>query len=209
MRYLMEVLEADRERYPDLHPVYAFAGVQDGEGELERALWCAKGIEPLLYEAPGGSDHSALYDTLREWCSYANGPTAWRERRLSDLLGRDPLEASIDIDEVAELLRHKDAPERGGVLFVCGAGVSKQAGLPLFGELVTKVYNQLSESWLRHPAEREGMSVGGRMYGQYDRVLRCLERRLAGSNPETAQGMRERIQASSPRSRPLQAGTHF
>jgi NAD-dependent SIR2 family protein deacetylase len=77
-----------------------------------------------------------------------------------------------------------------------GAGVSKQAGLPLFGELVEYFYRCLGEDWQKHDAEREGMRQGGRMHGEYDRVLRCLERRLAGSDPVALPAMRERIQAA-------------
>jgi NAD-dependent SIR2 family protein deacetylase len=41
MRYLLEVLEADRERYPDLHKVYAFASCGGGSEGLMAALWRA------------------------------------------------------------------------------------------------------------------------------------------------------------------------
>lgn len=73
------------------------------------------------------------------------------------------------------------AQERGETLFVCGAGVSRTVGLPLFRKLVEQVYGRLGESWVHHPAEREGMVEGGELFGQYDMVLRCLERRLAAS----------------------------
>lgn len=71
------------------------------------------------------------------------------------------------------------AQERGEVLFVCGAGVSRGAGLPLFRGLVKAIYHQLGERWEDHPAEREVMLDGGRLAAQYDRMLRALERRLA------------------------------
>ena len=77
------------------------------------------------------------------------------------------------------------AQERGQTIFVCGAGVSKTADLPLFRELVVSVYAELGEDWDRHPAERKGMELG-----EYDRVLRCLERRLAPSDLPRQQGMR-------------------
>src|SRR5699024_124745 len=77
------------------------------------------------------------------------------------------------------------AQERGEALFVCGAGVSRTASLPLFGELVECVYQRLGEDWSHHPAEREGMHEGGKLFGQYDRVLRCLERRVAAVRSAT------------------------
>src|SRR5882672_4396098 len=85
------------------------------------------------------------------------------------------------------------AQEKGQTIFVCGAGVSRGAGLPLFRGLVEGVYSHLGEDWNLHIAEREGMRAGGELYGQYDRVLRCLERRLAASDAPRNRGMRERI----------------
>jgi hypothetical protein len=67
------------------------------------------------------------------------------------------------------------AQERGETIFICGAGVSRTVGLPLFRGLVKTVYRALGEDWKLHPAERYGME---RM--EYDRVLRSLERRLVG-----------------------------
>ena len=86
--------------------------------------------------------------------------------------------------------------EKGLTIFVCGAGVSCTAGLPLFRGLVEGVYRELSEDWRLHTAEREGMDPKGALYGQYDRVLRCLERRLAASNTPRSRGMRERIRSA-------------
>jgi hypothetical protein len=88
------------------------------------------------------------------------------------------------------------AQERGETLFVCGAGVSRTVGLPLFSGLVEGVYRRLGEDWAHHLAEREGMDEGGRLYGQYDRVLRCLERRLAASEAPRNRNMRARIRAA-------------
>jgi NAD-dependent SIR2 family protein deacetylase len=88
------------------------------------------------------------------------------------------------------------AQEKGETIFVCGAGVSRGVGLPLFRGLVEGVYQHLGEDWTLHPAEREVMRQGGQLGGQYDRVLRCLERRLAASNAPRNRGMRERIRAA-------------
>ena len=49
------------------------------------------------------------------------------------------------------------AQELGDVIFVCGAGISKPLGLPLFRGLVEGVYVELGESWDAHPSEREVM----------------------------------------------------
>jgi len=60
----------------------------------------------------------------------------------------------------------------GNIVFLCGAGVSRGVGLPLFQELTDDVYARLGESQANEAAERIA-------YGrtEYDRVLRSLEKR--------------------------------
>lgn len=60
----------------------------------------------------------------------------------------------------------------GTVTFLCGAGVSFDAGFPSFKELAEWVYERLSESWESEPAERKAM-----VDEEYDRALRSLEKR--------------------------------
>ncbi len=110
MRYLLEVLEADRARYPDLKTVYAFAPATDGDEDLQRALWNAKGIEPVLYRSENPRDHSILYDTLQVWRDYAVSPTGWREQRLRTIVATDPHAGNAkNIGDAAALLMHGDA----------------------------------------------------------------------------------------------------
>lgn len=68
-----------------------------------------------------------------------------------------------------ELIR---AVTDGDAVFLCGAGVSKQVGLPLFDDLTNQIYQELGESWDNEPAEREAFKRG-----EYDRALRSLEKR--------------------------------
>jgi hypothetical protein len=116
MRYLLEVLETDRERYPDLQKVYAFGSCVVGQEELKRALWQAKGVEPILYTTQD-SDHSYLYRAVREWRRYAEDPTAWRRERLRGILSQDPeaIEEAI-MQECVVLLGHGDASQILGEL---------------------------------------------------------------------------------------------
>jgi len=109
MRYLLEALEADRERYPDLQKVYAFAGCELGKEELVTALWEAKAVRPILY-AVARNDHSILYDNLREWRRYAEDPTAWRREHLRPTLEERPISIAEErIQECVTLLSHGDA----------------------------------------------------------------------------------------------------
>lgn len=66
-----------------------------------------------------------------------------------------------------------DAHEEGRVVFFCGAGISRPAGLPEFQDLVDKIYK--SERTNRTPLEDETHE-----HGQYDVTLDLLERRLPG-----------------------------
>ena len=88
------------------------------------------------------------------------------------------------------------AHARGEVLFICGAGISRPAGLPDFRQLVLDVYAQLDESthsilkglppgtcnkWQVNCAEltdRQTAEVKRFIIGDYDVVLGMLERRL-------------------------------
>jgi len=65
-----------------------------------------------------------------------------------------------------------NAVDRGDAVFLCGAGVSKRVGLPLFDELTQRVYDRMGETRADAPAERHAF---GR--GEYDRALRSLEKR--------------------------------
>ena len=91
------------------------------------------------------------------------------------------------------------AHARGKVLFVCGAGISRPAGLPDFGGLVNDVYRQLDPSVylatseiLRKPecpwkslcagfTDPQSAEVGRFAAGEFDVVLGMLERRLDGA----------------------------
>ncbi|WP_102869060.1 SIR2 family protein [Pseudovibrio exalbescens] len=111
MRYLLETLEADQERFPDLKPVYAFAPVEKDDEDLQRALWEAKGLTPILYPV-AGHDHSALYNTLRQWRSYAEDPTKWRRERLTEIFKKGPKgETDHEMTECIALLGHGDASD--------------------------------------------------------------------------------------------------
>jgi hypothetical protein len=81
------------------------------------------------------------------------------------------LEGGADIPD--ELIR---AVTAGDVVFLCGAGISVRAGLPMFKELTEQVYAALGESSDNEPAER----IAFDRY-EYDRVLRSLEKRTLGA----------------------------
>lgn len=108
MRYLLEVLDADRSRFPDLRAIYALApfNEKDPQGEI----WKVKGIQPIIYGQAGSTDHSECYATLKEWTRYSDDPSRWRTERLREVTTRDP--SATDEGSVAQavsLLSHGDA----------------------------------------------------------------------------------------------------
>lgn len=92
MRYILEVLTADRERYPDLKAIYAFA--PSGPDALARtqttAIWDAKGAVAIPYNSVRPDDHDALYDALAAWADYADDPAAWRHAQAARVLALEP-----------------------------------------------------------------------------------------------------------------------
>lgn len=66
------------------------------------------------------------------------------------------------------------AHEEGRVVFFCGAGISYPAGLPGFGGLVEKLYDELGVT----PSAVEAVALAS---GQYDTTIGLLENRVVGS----------------------------
>jgi hypothetical protein len=72
MRLLLETLDADRDRFRDLHEIYA---IEKGTTE-SASLWKAKGIKPIEF-----ADYDAIYGTLSEWARYRHLPHPNRGRQ--------------------------------------------------------------------------------------------------------------------------------
>jgi len=85
---------------------------------------------------------------------------------------------STGADVPDELVREA---REGNVVFLCGAGVSLGAGLPLFKELTDKVYDALGSQPTDEAAEQAAYKSE-----EYDRVLRSLEKRTRAPGAESA-----------------------
>jgi NAD-dependent SIR2 family protein deacetylase len=77
------------------------------------------------------------------------------------------------------LIEVLQALEDGELVFFCGAGVSKPAGLPLFGELVKAIYECVHE-------EMTELEKKASINGEHDRVLTLLERRVNAAQVRSA-----------------------
>jgi len=71
------------------------------------------------------------------------------------------------------------ALRRGDVLFVVGAGFSRPAGLPMFGELAEQIYAKVGQALPGEPASLASAAEADAFSNrQYDRLLGLLEHRL-------------------------------
>ena len=69
MRYLLNAVAADAERFSDLKERFIFVGMsEDDPVELED--WRARGITPIRYDVQD-SDHSQLQSTLAQWVKFS------------------------------------------------------------------------------------------------------------------------------------------
>lgn len=81
LRYMMDALAADR-MLGELTPqAYALGDCARGQEHSKAIEWEAKGVTPILYEVPAGSqDHSALYNTLKTWSEIHRDGILGKER---------------------------------------------------------------------------------------------------------------------------------
>jgi hypothetical protein len=77
LRLLLETLDADRDRFPDIKNIYAI----DKETNDSASIWKAKGIKPIEFP-----DYSSLYETLAEWAKYRLKPVEYGRSRINSIL---------------------------------------------------------------------------------------------------------------------------
>ena len=77
MRLVLEMLDADRERFRDLKNVYAI----ECQTPISASVWKAKGIRPLEF-----ASYDEIYETLAEWAVYAQDPRGYASSRVNRIL---------------------------------------------------------------------------------------------------------------------------
>ncbi|MBM9400784.1 SIR2 family protein [Gluconacetobacter azotocaptans] len=109
VRYFLNVIEADRQRFPDLRPVYALGPVEArDQGDVH---WAALGVEAIAYEYLPDSNgemkcHAALWNDLSKLASLVERPRAVRREWARQILARPFAEASAaELDFTAWLFR--------------------------------------------------------------------------------------------------------
>lgn len=89
VRYFLNVLEADRARFPDLKPVFALDGYENDPNEATE-LWGTLAVEPLPYckvnADTGKDDHSPLWRDLEALADFVEQPDLSRQERVRAIL---------------------------------------------------------------------------------------------------------------------------
>lgn len=95
-RYMMDALAADELLGEKKSEAYAFTDFSghDNDRRKKEIEWRAKGITPLLYEAPKPQDHSALHNTIWNWADTYRDGVRGKEMIISQHATTPPLTSS-------------------------------------------------------------------------------------------------------------------
>jgi len=109
VRYILNILEADRERFPDLNDIFVLADTKGLGIDAAEAEWDAIAVEPILFDAPE-KNFEPFWSDMGEWANLAELPRQWRRHRLEELVTK-PFEHAQDWErqQTAWILGHEDA----------------------------------------------------------------------------------------------------
>jgi SIR2-like domain len=102
LRYLMDALAADRMLGENAPQAYAFGSYKSGQEAKEKIQWAAKGVNPILYEAP--QNHSALHETLKIWAETYRDGVQGKERIVVDYALTKPSASTQQDDYVRRMI---------------------------------------------------------------------------------------------------------
>lgn len=105
LRYMMDALAADRMLGESVSCAYAFGSYSSVEESAKRDEWEAKGVTPIMYEVPEGTqDHSALHKTLKAWAANYRSGVQGKERIVVDYAMTRPTGSTRQDDFVGRML---------------------------------------------------------------------------------------------------------
>lgn len=107
VRYFLNILEADRERFQDLRTVYAFDGVDDVTDEAD-ARWSTVAVHPITYQrgTEGLPSHGTLWRDLESLADLIERPKPTRRRMAEVILSKSYGAASaIELEQIGWLLK--------------------------------------------------------------------------------------------------------
>lgn len=105
MRYMMDALAADRMLGEVTPQAWALGECRPGDEANQTIEWKAKGVNPMLYTVPAGTDdHSVLHRTLKVWAeTYRDGVNGKEQIVVSHALAR-PSASTRQDDFVGRML---------------------------------------------------------------------------------------------------------
>lgn len=105
LRYMMDALAADRMLGEVTPQAYALGECELGKERSKMIEWEAKGVTPILYGVPSGSnDHSALHNTLKAWAETYRDGILGKERIVVDYALARPSASTRQDDFVGRML---------------------------------------------------------------------------------------------------------
>ncbi|MGD9668542.1 MAG: SIR2 family protein [Hyphomicrobiaceae bacterium] len=108
VRYILNILEADRERFPEIKAVFALDTHQKGAADSVVAAWEAIAVVAIPYELTD-EGFAPLWRDLATWAELAERPRGWRKSRFEQITSK-PV-AALEVWESAQaawLLKHDD-----------------------------------------------------------------------------------------------------
>jgi len=105
LRYMMDALAADRMLGEITPQAYAMGDCNPGQEHPKTVEWEAKGVIPILYEVPAGTqDHSLLHQTLKSWSNTYRDGFLGKERIVVDYAMTRPSASTQQDDFVGRML---------------------------------------------------------------------------------------------------------
>jgi hypothetical protein len=105
LRYMMDALAADRMLGEVTPQAYALGDCGIGQEHDKTIEWEAKGVTPILYEIPAGTDnHSALHQTLKAWAETYRDGVLGKERIVVEYALARPSASTQQDDFVGRML---------------------------------------------------------------------------------------------------------
>lgn len=106
VRYILNILEADRERFPDLKRIYVLDSCAGSDPARAADAWDAVAVEPIIFSI----DFPSFWRDMSAWADLVELPGQWRKSKLETFAARP-------FDELAEwekaqarwILAHPDA----------------------------------------------------------------------------------------------------
>lgn len=108
VRYFLNVLEADRQRFPDLPTVYAFDAAKTPTAPDTR--WGTLAVKPIVYSKQRGKGgHAPLWRDLKKLAELVERPRATRQAWAREFVKKPFANtASNDLDRIAWLFKGSD-----------------------------------------------------------------------------------------------------